>query len=53
VEREGDAYGRNTQFELVHPEKVIFVDEVGSNTSQKNDGNIGGEKFLIDPDSQA
>jgi len=27
-------------------------DEVGSNTSQKNDGNIGGEKFLIGPDSQ-
>jgi len=53
VEREKDAYGRKTQFELVHPEKVFFVDEVRSNTSQKNDRNIGGEKFLIDPDSQA
>ena len=37
----------------MHPEKVLFVDEVGCNTSQKSDGNIGGEKFLVDPDSQA
>jgi hypothetical protein len=27
------------------PDKLLFVDEVGSNTSTK-DGNVGGGKFL-------
>jgi len=40
VERAEDVYGRKAQFELVHPEKVIFVAEVGSNTSQKNMGTL-------------
>jgi hypothetical protein len=29
----------------MHPNKLLFIDEVGNNTSQANDGNIGGEKF--------
>jgi hypothetical protein len=29
-----------------HPEKVMFVDETGTNTNQGKDGNIGGIKFL-------
>jgi len=53
VESEEEAFGRKTEYELIHPDKVLFVDEVGCNTSQKNDGNIGGEKFLVCPDSQA
>jgi hypothetical protein len=32
-------YGRPTKYNLTHPEKMIFVDEVGDNTSQANDGN--------------
>ena len=43
-----EAYGRKTSYLLTHPEMVLFVDEVGDNTSQKNDGNIGGQKFIID-----
>ena len=27
---------------LTHPEMCIVMDEVGGNTSQKGDGNIGG-----------
>ena len=27
---------------------VLFVDEVGNNTSQKKYGNIGGEKFVVE-----
>ena len=53
VAKEEDAYGKKTQHSLVHPDKVLFVDEVGCNTSQKYDGNIGGKKFLINPNSQA
>ena len=26
---------------------MFFVDEVGDNTSQKNDGNVAGEKFIM------
>ena len=33
---------------LSHPEMVLFVDEVGDNTSQKKNGNIRGQKFIID-----
>jgi len=32
---------------------VFFVDEVGCNTSQKNDGNNGGQKFLVEADQRA
>ena len=33
-------------FEASTPNKLIFVDEVGSNTSQAKDGQKGGEKVL-------
>jgi hypothetical protein len=29
------------------PDKLLFVDEVGSNTSQAKDGNFGGETFFM------
>lgn len=31
----------------------FFVNEVGCNTSQKSNGNVGGEKFIIDKNSRA
>jgi hypothetical protein len=40
-------FGRATTHVLTHPERVLFVDEVGSNTSQKQDGNIGGRKLDV------
>ena len=43
-----DSFGLPTMYKLLHPEKLIFVDEVGSNTSQTKDGNVGGEKFLCE-----
>ncbi len=45
--------GRKTKFVLTRPEFVFFVDEVGCNTSQKNDGNVGGQKFLVQGNQQA
>jgi hypothetical protein len=30
---------------MQRPDKLLFVDEVGSNTSTTKDGNVGGEKF--------
>ena len=35
-----------TKFILNHPHKLLFIDEVESNTSQAKDGNCGGVKFL-------
>jgi hypothetical protein len=39
--------GRKTKYKLTHPERVLFVDEVGENTSQKQDGHIGGRKLVV------
>jgi len=44
---EKEMVGRPTKFLLTRPEFVFFVDEVGCNTSQKNDGHNGGQKFLV------
>lgn len=43
---EKDAFGLKSPYILLHPKKLLFVDEVGNNTNQVNDGNVGGEKFL-------
>ncbi len=34
-----------THYHLTHPENCLVVDEVGSDTSQKGDGHIGGAKY--------
>ena len=47
VEYEEEAFSLQIEFMLLHPNKLLFVDEVGSNTSQAKDGNIGGKKFLV------
>jgi hypothetical protein len=47
TENEEESTGRKTKYILTHPELVLFVDEVGSNTSQQSDGNIGGQKFIV------
>jgi len=44
---EEESTGRKTKYLLTHPELVFFVDEVGSNTSQRRDGNVGGQKFVV------
>jgi hypothetical protein len=42
-----NAFGQQATHLLIHPENVIFVDEVGCNTSQKGDGARGGEKKIV------
>ncbi len=49
---EKSARGLPTKYTMQHPEKLIFVDEVGSNASTTKDGNVGGEKFLCETDAQ-
>ena len=44
VESKDDAYGRKSEYMLMHPEKFFFIDKVSSNTSQRGDGHCGGKK---------
>jgi len=41
-----EALGHKSAYELIHPEMLVFVDEVGSNTSQTKDGHVGGQTYL-------
>jgi hypothetical protein len=34
----------------MHLEYLVFIDEVGDYTSRQNDGNAGGEEFIVDKD---
>jgi hypothetical protein len=53
TDRKEDSYGRETTFLLTHPDYIFFVDEVGCNTSQKSDGNVGGQKFVVQKNKRA
>lgn len=46
VERQEDAYGQKCTIKITHPEYCLVGDEVGSNTSQKGDGHVGGKKYV-------
>ena len=35
-------------YELTHPEMRLDVDKVGANLNQKDDGHIGGQKFMCE-----
>jgi hypothetical protein len=44
ITEETNAFGRKATHLLIRPDYVVFVDEVGCNTSQEGDGARGGEK---------
>jgi hypothetical protein len=50
VNTETEAYGRQTGYSLVHPDKLVFFYEVGENISQKGDGNAGRQKLMVAKD---
>jgi hypothetical protein len=50
VETEEQAFGCKSQYELIHQGHLIFVDEVGNNTSQAKDGQVGGQTYLCSKD---
>jgi hypothetical protein len=39
-----NAFGKKATHQLMHPVYVLFVDEVGCNTTQEGDGAGGGKK---------
>jgi hypothetical protein len=53
VNAEAHIYGRHTSYSLLHPDKLVFFDEVGEKISQKSDGNAGGYFFVVAKDMRA
>jgi hypothetical protein len=47
VYTEAEACGRKIRYSLLHPDKLMFFDEVGKNISQKGHGNAGGQQFMV------
>ena len=45
---EKDAFGCKVTHKITHPEYVIVFYELGGNTSQKSDGNVGGQLMLCE-----
>ena len=39
--------GEKVECRVTHPEYILFADEVGNNTCQKDDGHMGGQKYLV------
>ena len=55
VEHSDEAFGLATHYLIQRPDKLIFVDEVGSNTcttKATKDGHVGEEKFLCRADAR-
>ena len=48
---ESKANGRKTKHILIRPDMVIFVEEVGRDTSQEGDGAVGGQKKIVQIDT--
>ncbi len=46
VEHAREAFGLQTKYDLIRPDRLIFVDKVGSNTSPLKDGNVGVSFFF-------
>ena len=42
-----EVYGKPSKFHICNPERILFVDECGSNTNQKSDGQVGGQRFIF------
>jgi hypothetical protein len=43
-------FGFPTKYQLLKPERCLFVDETGCNTNQTEDGYVGGELFVFPKD---
>ena len=40
-------HGRPTKYKTINPEYILFVDETGCNTNQKDDGYAAGQMFVL------
>jgi len=47
VESQEEAYGLKVTVDVLHPERILFGDEVGSDVCQEGDGHIGGQVRVL------
>ena len=47
VDEEGQC-GMKQNIRITHPSYIMFADESGFSTSQKKDGHVGGQKFVVE-----
>jgi len=45
---EEDTFGQKCTHHLLYPEMCFVGDEIGSNISQKGDGHVGGQMFIVE-----
>ena len=50
VTSEKDSYGEPCDIEIMHPDHLLFADETGCNTNQRDDKNISGTQYLCGKD---
>ena len=53
VESENEAFGKKVIVEITHPKWILFGDEVGTDISMKDDGHVGGQKFVVQKGTRA
>ena len=53
VESESESVGALFKIEVTHPQWILFGDEVGTDISQKDDGNVGGQRFITQKGTRA
>ena len=41
-------FGLKQDIRVIHPSYILFADESGFSTSQKKDGHVGGQKFVVE-----
>jgi hypothetical protein len=44
-----EAIGRKTKYQVVKPERCIFVCKMGCNINMKTDGHVGGHRYVMAP----
>jgi hypothetical protein len=47
MEKQEDSIGLKSDIHIIHPEWIVFVDETGVNTNQKDDRNLGSQLFIV------
>lgn len=53
VSNREEAVGEKVEYDLTHPDYILYVDEVGNNTCQKEDGSKGDQNMLVRRGSEA
>ena len=45
---ESERFGLAQEFRIDHPDYILFADESRCQTNQKQDGNVGNRKFIVE-----